>query len=107
MAINRIPFFLARRRFSAQSLVEKSVFLQLADNALINQSLQIHFADLWIAQFHEALNISQPVENDKSLSVRTSDVVLVSVIGCHRVRNANLLCHNLNFPSLVGATQDK
>src|SRR5262245_55514208 len=51
------PSFLVRRRFSTQSLVEKSVFFKLAHNALINQTIQIHFADLWIAQFHEALNI--------------------------------------------------
>src|SRR5499426_1547634 len=100
-------FLLARRRFSAQSLVEKSVFFKLADNALINQSIQIHFANLWIAQFHEALNISQPVDNDKSSSVRTPDVVLVSVIGRHRVGNAEPLCHDFNYRCFVGRIKDK
>src|SRR4030095_2723050 len=107
MAISPIPFFLARRRFAAQSLVEKSASFQLVENALINQSIQIHFADLWIAQFHEALNIPQPVDNDKSLSVRAPDVVLISIIGCHRVRNPELLCNNLNYRCLVGRIQDK
>src|SRR5262245_43635667 len=100
-------FLLVRSRFSAQSLVEKSVFFKLADNALINQSIQIHFADLWIAQFHEALNISQPVDNDKSLSVGTPDIVLVSVIGGHRICNAELFCHDLNYGCFVGRSQDK
>src|SRR5215475_13018819 len=104
---NSYSYLLARRLFSAQSLVEKSAFFKLADNALINQSIQVHFADLWIAQFHEALNILQPVDNDKSLSVRTPDVVFVSVIGCHRVRNAEPLCHDFNHRCLVGRIQDK
>src|SRR5882724_9159689 len=100
-------FLLARSRLAAQSLIEKPAFFELVENALINQSIQIHFADLWVAQFHKALNIFQPIDDDKGPTVRAPDVVLISVIGCHWVRNAELLRHNFNYRYLVGRIQDK
>ena len=69
------------RGLYAELLIEKTAFLHLSQQSLIDQFFQIEFSDLGIAQLHEALNVFETVNTDEGLAHDAANIILQAIGG--------------------------